>query len=243
MGAGGGRGRGGAGGAVPPLPSHGRALHPGGRAGRGHRGRRRRGPWSSICRRCRSGHLRTTASRDRDERSGQPLAPDLVAGLKRLKLAKVRAMAPEVLQARSPLPSRPPSHSGVVPHRRRRQPVDAGRDPRPSGHPDDRPGLRPPLREGPRGTSTADEPSSSRRLERDQRRGGAFASQAFPRRMRLGPCSELAADTVLSPTREGPSPVSMLASGEQVIVGPTTAPTPPQLSAARADHMRGGGGL
>ena len=28
-----------------------------------------------------------------------PLAPDLVAGLKRLKLAKVRAMAPEVLQA------------------------------------------------------------------------------------------------------------------------------------------------
>ena len=29
----------------------------------------------------------------------QPLAPDLVAGLKRLKLAKVRAMAPEVLQA------------------------------------------------------------------------------------------------------------------------------------------------
>jgi hypothetical protein len=26
-----------------------------------------------------------------------PLAPDLVAGLKRLKLAKVRAMAPEVL--------------------------------------------------------------------------------------------------------------------------------------------------
>ena len=29
----------------------------------------------------------------------QPLAPDLVAGLKRLKLAKVRAMAPEFLQA------------------------------------------------------------------------------------------------------------------------------------------------
>ena len=28
-----------------------------------------------------------------------PLAADLVAGLKRLKLAKVRAMAPEVLQA------------------------------------------------------------------------------------------------------------------------------------------------
>ena len=28
-----------------------------------------------------------------------PLAPDLVAGLKRLKLAKVRAIAPEILQA------------------------------------------------------------------------------------------------------------------------------------------------
>ncbi len=28
-----------------------------------------------------------------------PLAPDLVAGLKRLKLARVRAMAPEVLQS------------------------------------------------------------------------------------------------------------------------------------------------
>lgn len=92
-------GGGGAGGAVPPLPGRGRALHPRGRAGGGQRRRRRRGPGPRPTRRSRPVVGGLPLRRKRVSAPASPLAADLVAGLKRLKLAKVRAMAPEVLQA------------------------------------------------------------------------------------------------------------------------------------------------
>src|SRR5574341_783965 len=67
-------------------------------AGAGTRSPARPGtPWCSSCPWCRPGRCRTTRSGRPHDRPTPTLAPDLAAGLRRLKLAAMRTLAPELL--------------------------------------------------------------------------------------------------------------------------------------------------